>query len=111
MRCVNICPHRAIETAHGFSGLILFLAYALLFPFLITFLKNQDILDIKNQSEIFKQIWPFILGAILLLILFISYRILHYFMKYKIVESVITYSSLSKFKFWRRYKPPKKFNT
>ena len=106
MRCVNICPHRAIETAHGFSGLIVVVVYVLLMPFIISILKYYDILDVEKQSKLFEQGWFLITTIILILLIFLSYRILHFFMKYKIVNRIITYSSLSKYKFWRRYKPP-----
>jgi len=107
MRCINICPQRAIETAHGFSGLIIVVVYVLLIPFLISILKYYDILDIVKQSKLFEQGWSLITTLIFIFLIFLSYRGLHYLMKYKITNRIITYSSLSKYKFWRRYKPPK----
>jgi ferredoxin len=95
MRCVNICPQRAIETAHGFSGLIVVVVYVLLVPFIISILKYYDILDIEKQSKLFEQGWSLITTSILILFGFLSYRILHFLMKYKIVNRIITYSSLS----------------
>lgn len=106
MRCVNICPHRAIETAHGFSGLIVVVVYVLLIPFLISILKYYDILDVEKQSKLFEWGWFIITTIILISLIVLGYRILHFLMKYKIVNRIITYSSLSKYKFWRRYKPP-----
>ena len=106
MRCINICPLRAIETAHGFSGLIVVVVYVLLIPFLISILKYYDILDIEKQSRLFELGWSLIVTAIFILLIFLSYRVLHFLMKYKIANRIITYSSLSKYKFWRRYKPP-----
>jgi ferredoxin len=106
MRCVNRCPQRAIETAHGFSGLIVVVVYVLLIPLIITILKYYNILDVEKQSKLFEQGWFLITSSILVLFGFLSYRLLHFIMKYKIVNRIITYSSLSKYKFWRRYKPP-----
>ena len=106
MRCVNSCPQRAIETTHGFSGLIVVVVYVLLIPFIIYILKYYDILDIEKQSKLFDQGWLLITTSIFILLFFLSYRALHFLMKYKIVNRIITYSSLSKYKFWRRYKPP-----
>jgi len=106
MRCINTCPQRAIETAHGFSGLIVVIVYVLIIPFLIFILKKFDILDVEKQSKLFEHGWHLITTAIFILLVFLSYRVLHFLMKYKIVNRIITYSSLSKYKFWRRYKPP-----
>jgi len=107
MRCINICPHRAIETAHGFSSLVVIVFYVLISPLLVFFLNYYGILDIINQSNLFGQFWFLVEPAILVLLVFAGYRLLHYLMKFHIVNRVITYSSLSKFKFWRRYKSPK----
>ncbi|MCD4729573.1 MAG: EFR1 family ferrodoxin, partial [Bacteroidales bacterium] len=107
MRCVNICPQRAIETAHGFSGLIIVIVYALLIPFIVSTLKYYEILDVEKQSNLFGQFWSLIETSIFILLFFLSYRVLHFLMKYQIVNRIIAYSSLSKYKFWRRYKPPK----
>ena len=107
MRCVNSCPHRAIETAHGFSGLIIVVVYVLLIPFIISILKYYDILNIEKQSKLFGQFWSLIETSIFILFIFLSYKVLHFLMKYKIAKRIITDCSLSKYKFWRRYKPPK----
>jgi hypothetical protein len=80
--------------------------YVLLIPFIISILKYYGILDIAKQSKLFEQGWSLITTSILILFGFLSYRILHFLMKYKIVNRIITYSSLSKYKFWRRFKPP-----
>jgi len=107
MRCVNSCPQRAIETAHGFSGLILVGVYVLILPFLISVLRNYDILDVKKQSYVFGQFWSIFTALVLLIFTFLSYGILHFLMRLKIANRIITYSSLSKYKFWRRFKSPK----
>jgi len=107
MRCINICPHRAIQTSHGFSGLIIVIVYVLLIPSLISILKYYDILDIEKQSKLFELGWSLITTLIFIFLIFLSYGVLHFLMKYKIANRIITYSSLSKYKFWRRYKPPK----
>ena len=83
MRCINICPLRAIETSHGFSGLIILVVYVLLIPFLISILKYYDILDIEKQSELFERGWSLIVTAIFILLIFLSYRVLHFLMLYE----------------------------
>jgi Pyruvate/2-oxoacid:ferredoxin oxidoreductase delta subunit len=108
MRCINNCPRRAIETAHGFAGLILVLIYALIFPFLMVVLNRYDILDKTVTYFIPDLVFSIVKTLLFLLIFFLSYRLLHFAMKNKMINRVIAYSSLSKFRFWRRYKAPNK---
>lgn len=107
MRCVNACPQRAIETTHAFSGLILLISSMVISPALIAGLKFFGVMDFVNRSVITENIWSIIDWLIFLLFVFISYRILHFLMRYKIVNKIIAYTSFSKYKFWRRYKAPK----
>ncbi len=107
MRCANICPHRAIETTHGFYALVISIFSLIISPFLVSVLKHFEVLDFINKYEVTKQIWSIIDTIILLMFVFISYGIIHFLMRFKFVDRIITYTSLSKYKFWRRYKPPK----
>jgi hypothetical protein len=42
-------------------------------------------------------------------VIFFSYRMLHFLMRFRFFNSLITYTSLTRFKFWRRYFAPKKY--
>lgn len=107
MRCVNACPERAIETTHTFSGLLLLISSLVISPLLIGLLKYLGVWEFVNRSVITENIWALIDAFIFLMFVFISYRMLHFLMRYKIVNQIIAYTSLSKYKFWRRYKAPK----
>lgn len=107
MRCVNACPQRAIETAHSFSAFLLIISSVIISPLLISGLKYLEVLDYVNQSVFTRNIWSIIDAVIFLLFVFISYRILHYLMRFKVINQLITYTSLSTYRFWRRYKAPK----
>lgn len=107
MRCVNNCPQRAIETAQTFFGLLIFISFALIAPLLVAGLKLLGLFDLLNQTSISRNLLWIIFNLIYLLFVFISYRILHYLMRFKFVNKLITYSSLSTYKFWRRYKAPR----
>ncbi len=107
MRCVNACPQRAIETTHAFSTALIIASSVIISPLLIAGLKYFGALDFVNQSVITENFWSIINAFIFLLFVFISYRILHFLMRYKFVNKIIAYTSLSKYKFWRRYKAPK----
>jgi len=107
MRCVNACPQRAIETTHTFSTILIVVSVLIISPLLMAGLKYLSVVDLVNQSIFSRNLWSVIDAFVFLLFVFINYRILHFFMRYKIVNKMVTYSSLSKYMFWRRYKAPK----
>lgn len=108
MRCMNQCPKRAIETAHGFAiGLALVLTLllgGLIYPtiekvypalaeggFLVTALRSI------GES------------ALMLTVMGAGYRLLHRAMRFRGVQKLVMATSLTHFRFWRRYKaPPRK---
>jgi len=106
MKCMSNCPQKAIETAHGFiiaGSLILTSLSAFLINHILTFspfvdwqvLENEYIKSILNTIVFFP-------------LLFIAYRIMHYLMRFKLFERIFVLSSLTKYKFWGRYKAPNK---
>ncbi len=107
MRCINTCPQRAIETAHGFSGLMFYIGFAIIIPLLYTFWKSLNIGFTTSSSYISGQIIGIMEWFIFILIVFLSYFILHYFLRFKFINRIVAYTSLSKYKFWRRYHSPK----
>lgn len=104
MQCMNICPERAIETAHGFViGTYYFISSILL----VLIYKWLGIISIINKfiPEWLRGIVQFSIDIVLILFLFFSfYRIFHYLLRFKSFERLIYYTSLTHFKFWRRYK-------
>ncbi len=109
MRCVNICPERAIETTHTFTTFLIIISSLVISPLLITMLIYFGVWQFINQSVLAENSWLLIDTFIFLLFVFMSYRILHFLMRYKLVNKIITYSSLSTYRFWRRYKVPKNY--
>jgi len=94
MKCLNICPVHAIEAAHGLVALVFYVWIAGsavlmgLFPnlfqhWLIDFL----IIDV-----------PLFFGS-----LFLLYRVQHLLLKNRIVAKIISFTSLTRYKFWGRY--------
>lgn len=108
MRCINLCPERAIQTTHTYSGLLLVLSSLLITPLLVKGLVLLGIKDWFDQSPITEKIWSIINAFIFIVFVFISYHILHFLMRFKIVNWIIACTSFSKYNFWRRYKSPKK---
>ena len=107
MRCINICPQRAIETAHGFSVLMFYVGFGILIPFLYAAWKSLNTGITKSSSYLSGQLIGILEWVIFILFVFLCYALLHYFLKFKFLNRIIAYSSFSKFKFWRRYHSPK----
>ena len=99
MRCMSNCPKKAIETAHG-SVLVITLLSSLVFSGLFYRYFKLLLFDIEHTFS------GFILESVLFLgILAVWYRLLHYAMRFKFIERMVVYTSLTKYKFWgRRYK-------
>ncbi|HQO50163.1 MAG TPA: EFR1 family ferrodoxin [Bacteroidales bacterium] len=98
MRCMSHCPKRAIETAHG-SVILLSLIFSLLFLTVFYKLLGFWTGEIENG-------WVrFILeSALFIPIIAVWYRIVHYLMRFRRVERLVVFSSLTKYRFWgRRY--------
>jgi Pyruvate/2-oxoacid:ferredoxin oxidoreductase delta subunit len=92
MKCMSNCPKKAIETGHGYI-----IGYSLIFSFLILVLFykyfNQYLFPIENS------LLKFVVESVLfLLMLAIWYRIVHWSMRFKIVEKIIVFSSFTKYK-------------
>jgi ferredoxin len=107
MHCMNICPERAIETAHGFIIGLLILLSTLIQVFVYKWFLNQDILWFSDEAR-FGWLWRFIFETTIgFAALFTSYWMVHYLRRIKVFDLLITYTSLTFYKFWRRYKPTK----
>lgn len=104
MKCMSSCPKRAIETAHGFIICVLFLSSSLIEVWFYSLFTS---FFFKIENEIIE----FLINAVLILLfLKISYRAMHFALKYKFFERLVYYTSFTHFKFWgRRYRALKKF--
>ncbi len=103
MKCINNCPKRSIETAHGYIIGAIILFYTTILFFIYNYLTGDVIEEILANSiirVIFESIFLF-------LFIIISYRIVHYLRRFKLVDWIIINTSLTKYKFWRRYHLPK----
>ncbi len=105
MRCVNRCPERAIETAHGLIVLVLFFSLLLMGGISVLLLS----LGIEAHIEWLKNGWIwFALWSLLVFpLLFLSYRLIHWAMRFSALAWLVTRTSLSHYRFWGRYRPPK----
>lgn len=106
MQCMNTCPRQAIETAHGFLFLIWIITSAV-----NNFTINQLLKFPTCQSWHWLQNTTTMLWIKLILVfpfLFLGYRLMHWLLKFSFFERLVVFTSLTKLKFWGRYKAPKK---
>lgn len=97
MHCMSTCPKKAIETAHGSV-----IGAAIVFSTLSTLLTSFIKLPLYNEF-----IQSIITWGGFIIVLAIWYLMLHYLLRFKLIQIIVTYTSLTKYKFWgRRYKTP-----
>jgi len=99
MHCMSNCPKKAIETGHGYI-----LVFSLLFSLLLSGLFYTYFAELFFDIE--HTFTGFVANsALFLAILAVWYRVIHFSMRFRFVERIIVYTSLTKYKFWgRRYK-------
>jgi Pyruvate/2-oxoacid:ferredoxin oxidoreductase delta subunit/flavodoxin len=99
MRCMSNCPKQAIETGHGFIA-----GFMLLFNtfFIVLFYKYLELYFFRIENEMVRFV---VETSLFLSMLALSYRLIHYCMRFRFFERMMVYTSLTKYKFWgRRYK-------
>jgi ferredoxin len=106
MKCMNYCPQRAIETAHSMVFLLLFALIAVINPYIAAKISALVAAWLNDSRIAFASISFVVRWAVALAIFFIGYKVLHYLMGFPRLNKIITYTSLTTWKFWRRYKMP-----
>lgn len=106
MRCMNNCPQRAIETPHGFIILVWIVLLNLPWMILTWIFEKygRSVMLITWYEEL---IYNALQITFMFFFAWATYYLLYKFMRFKFVDVLVRYSSLSKYKFWRRYKAPK----
>ncbi len=104
MQCMNICPERAIETAHGFVAIVIFLLSGIVLIQLNKWLELPAFYDRIFPVRIAGYVEFAVDNIILVGMIFISYRIFHFLLRYRIFERLFVYTSFTHWKFWRRYR-------
>jgi len=108
MRCMNQCPERAIETCHGYTALLWWVLAALAYPYIL------DLCLIQTGVSNITGSWFWVVDNLFLILFsFIAvisgYYLMYFMMRFRWFNKLITYTSLTKYKFWRRYKPARHF--
>lgn len=105
MHCMNSCPQRAIQTPHLFIVVLWWLVFSVL-PLFAT-------KEFIHFNPTFSEYYNLFFNGFVLItglpIVFFSYRIFYWLMKFKFFNWVFTFASLTKYKFWRRYFAGKRY--
>jgi Pyruvate/2-oxoacid:ferredoxin oxidoreductase delta subunit len=107
MRCMNNCPKRAIETAHGVLAGIIIILYSLILAALYKQYPIETWPVFAGNSAIDSFVRFTIESALMFLLLLVVYRLAHFLKRFRWFDLLVSYTSLTKYKFWRRYKPNK----
>lgn len=95
MKCMNSCPKRAIETAHG-----LLLTVAVLSSFFLT-VGLRFFFPMELESEL---IWLSLFTVVFFFLLWVLYAFQHLLLGIKWIARLISFTSLTHYRFWGRYR-------
>jgi hypothetical protein len=101
MRCLNRCPQKAIEAAHGMATGIMILVTSAN-AWLMMFIINS--LGIAPEAWWWKLLSQFIGIGVMIVVAATVYLIMHYAMEFKPVRFLVRFTSLTTIPGWRRYK-------
>ncbi len=109
MHCMNYCPERAIETGHVFIFLLWWLAFTSIPVFILHLMRSKGIIEQDFLNLNYTYLYYGLQFGISIWIIFSGYRLMHYLLQFKWINYLVTWTSLTKYKFWRRYKAPEKY--
>ncbi len=105
MHCINSCPQRAIQTPHLFVVVLWWLVFSILPLFAMK--------EFAHFNPVFSEYYNLFINVFVLItglpVVFFIYRIFNWLMKFRFFNWLFTYTSLTKYKFWRRYFAEKKY--
>lgn len=107
MKCMNNCTERAIETSHGYFALMWYLAASFVIPFILFEVLGGHIFGLDKHSVVNEILFTLIDWSLWLTVIILGYEIMHRLLRVKFINKLIRYTSLTTFKFWRRYKAPR----
>ncbi len=102
MHCMNKCPKRSIQTAHGYFIGVIFLSDSVI---LVSFWNLISKYLSLPPDNLFGNIADTLISGLITIFTFIiTYRIFHYLLKIPVFREIIHITSLTRFRFWRRYR-------
>ncbi|NOU46944.1 MAG: 4Fe-4S binding protein [Bacteroidales bacterium] len=103
MKCMNNCPKRAIQTAHLYSFILWYLLWFLIPALGLWLAFQKKIIEIIGNEWLATNLLTILLFIISLPVIALAYRLLHYVTRWKWVDDIDKYTSLTFYSFWRRY--------
>lgn len=105
MHCMNFCPQRAIETNHNWFIPLLWVIAAVINPWIAV--KATELIHPYIPGHLPQAAVIQILKWTIMFTLFIgTYHFMHYLMHFSVIRKAMRLTSLTHFKFWRRYRMP-----
>ena len=101
MRCMNNCPQRAIETAHGMATLMVILVSAVNTWIFMILIETLHIDPVVWWWKICSQ---FVNIAVMISLAVLIYFVIHYLMGFRPISYLVRFTSLTTYPFWRRYR-------
>ena len=106
MRCMNDCPKRAIETSHGYIIGIMCLLNIWIMAWFWRFAGRFVAIPAGNGWV--DTLVTFTRWALTFVVIVVSYRLYHYLLRIPVIRQLFYYTSFTRYRFWRRYKPSNK---
>jgi Pyruvate/2-oxoacid:ferredoxin oxidoreductase delta subunit len=106
MRCMNNCPRRAIETSHGY----LIASMCLLNIWIMAWFWQAvaRFVTIPGNNGWVSLAVTVTRWIVTFVVVVLSYRLYHYLLRIPGIRQLFYWTSVTRYKFWRRYKPSKK---
>ncbi len=99
MKCMSNCPKKAIETGHGY---IFAFVHVFLSVILVIFYKYINLYVFPIENALLKMVLE---SALFIAFLGVWYKLVHWLLRFKMIERLTVFTSLTKYKWWgRRYK-------
>lgn len=99
MHCMSYCPQKAIETCHGSV-----FVFALIWNALSLWMTGL-LPAIEPAVATYPVVAFFVKWAVIILMLVFWYHLIHFLMRFRWVERLVVFTSLTHFKFWgKRYR-------
>ena len=106
MHCMNFCPQRAIETSHNVVIPLLWVLSAFVNPLIAV--GTVDLIERFVPGLTSLSPWiTMVLEIVVTIALFITtYYLIHYLMHFRFFRKLMRWTTITQFKFWRRYRIP-----
>lgn len=108
MHCMNFCPQRAIETNHNVLIPLLWILSVFVNPWIASQTINLTELIVPNFYTLDPWITMSFNWIVMVALFTATYYAIHYLMHFRFFQKLMRWTTLTQFRFWRRYRIPEK---